>query len=146
MGTIIRTAASVGCEQILITKGSVNPWNQKCLRSGMGGHFHVELKQNINLKNFSDFISKDVKILIADSNFSHDSISYESLSDKIDSNDKIILVIGNEAHGVDKYFYQLKNQGYQLIPINIPILMESLNCSIACAVLAFELKKILNKK
>ncbi|RNA39781.1 RNA methyltransferase [Brachionus plicatilis] len=146
MGTIIRTAASVGCEQILVTKGSVNPWSQKVMRSAMGGHFYIDIKQNIISKNIFKYITNDHKILVADSNLVHDAVDYTDLSKKLNPDDKICLVIGNEAHGVDVHFYELVNQKYKVIPINIPTNMESLNCSVAFAVLAFELRKIFNKK
>jgi tRNA G18 (ribose-2'-O)-methylase SpoU len=36
MGSLIRTAAAVGCERILLSKGCVDLWDPKVIRSGMG--------------------------------------------------------------------------------------------------------------
>ncbi|CAF0708318.1 unnamed protein product [Brachionus calyciflorus] len=148
MGTIIRTAAAIGCDQIIMTKGSANPWNPKVLRSAMGGHFHLIISQNFELDEIKEQIPIDTKIIIADSKDSDNTIDYLNLEThlNLNKNDKICLVIGNEAHGVSNFFYALKNIGYNIFRTKIPILMDSLNCSVAFAILAFELKRILNKK
>lgn len=145
MGSIIRTAASIGCDELLILKGSVDPWSLKVLRSAMGGHFFTKIRKNICLNEITSFISKESKILIADSN-AKNSIDYSDMSKYLNSDDNAFLIIGNEAHGVNEKFYELKSQGYNIFSVNISIKMESLNCSIAFAVLAFEIRKILLKK
>ncbi|KAL7677430.1 hypothetical protein ACOME3_003669 [Neoechinorhynchus agilis] len=54
MGTIIRTCAAFGCQNILVTKGSVNVWDRKVLRSAMGGHFRISIKEFNNEYEFND--------------------------------------------------------------------------------------------
>ena len=41
LGTIIRTADSVGLKQIIISKGTVDSYNSKVIRSTMGAYFRV---------------------------------------------------------------------------------------------------------
>ena len=43
LGTIIRTADSVGLKQILISKGTADPYNSKVIRSTMGAIFRVHI-------------------------------------------------------------------------------------------------------
>jgi tRNA G18 (ribose-2'-O)-methylase SpoU len=58
MGTIIRTAAGIGCDRILLTKGCVNPWSSKVLRSSMGAHFNVKIHDNLDMSQIGYFLSK----------------------------------------------------------------------------------------
>lgn len=146
MGTIIRTAACIGCKKVLVTKESVNPWSPKVLRSAMGGHFHVNIKQNLDLNEIKSEINKETKLIIADSKSFDDSIDYANICSNLNNHDKLYLVIGNEVNGVRDYYFDLKNEGFNVIRVKIPIQMDSLNCSIAFAVLAFELNKIFSKK
>ena len=41
MGTIIRTADAAGFSGIIVSKGCVDPYNPKVLRSTMGSIFHI---------------------------------------------------------------------------------------------------------
>ncbi|MCZ7541155.1 MAG: hypothetical protein M5U29_14840 [Anaerolineae bacterium] len=43
LGTAIRAAAAAGADAVALTPGTVDPFNAKALRAGMGGHFRVPL-------------------------------------------------------------------------------------------------------
>ena len=49
LGTILRTCAWYGINQIVLMPESVDPFNLKCLRSAMGAHF------SFNYINYSDY-------------------------------------------------------------------------------------------
>ncbi|GFR15159.1 rRNA methyltransferase 3, mitochondrial [Trichonephila clavata] len=66
LGAIIRNAAAAGCENILLTKGCVDPWEHKVLRTGCGGHFRIPVINNIEWTHISNYISKTSTIFIAD--------------------------------------------------------------------------------
>ncbi|GFU43270.1 rRNA methyltransferase 3, mitochondrial [Trichonephila clavipes] len=66
LGAIIRNAAAAGCENILLTKGCVDPWEHKVLRAGCGGHFRIPIINNIEWTHISNYISKSSTIFIAD--------------------------------------------------------------------------------
>ena len=66
MGTIIRTAAAIGCDRILLTKGSVNPWSSKVLRSSMGAHFNARIYDNLDISQISYFLAQSSHIFLAD--------------------------------------------------------------------------------
>ena len=40
VGTIVRTAAALGADATVALPGTVDLWNAKVVRSGMGAHFH----------------------------------------------------------------------------------------------------------
>jgi tRNA G18 (ribose-2'-O)-methylase SpoU len=72
MGTIIRTAAAVGCDKILITKGCVDIWDPKVIRSAMGAHFRIPILNNLSYEQILSYLPIDTKILFADNNKSLD--------------------------------------------------------------------------
>ena len=42
LGTIFRTSAWYGIQSIILTSNSIDPFNLKCLRSGVGAHFYFQ--------------------------------------------------------------------------------------------------------
>lgn len=153
MGTIIRTAAAVGCDQVLLTKGSVNPWVPKVLRSSMGAHFRIKIIDRIEQKElYEKYLFQFDYILLAESNESKCTIDYTQIGKeiKMDRNKKVVIVIGNEAHGIRNLFCDnLKNSliNKKIFSVRIPLenSIESLNCSIAFSIIAYEIRKILNQ-
>ena len=43
VGTILRTAQAVGLTEVVLTRGSVDPFNAKAVRAGMGAQFKMDL-------------------------------------------------------------------------------------------------------
>ncbi|MCA9877509.1 MAG: hypothetical protein KC442_07000, partial [Thermomicrobiales bacterium] len=43
LGTLLRSAAGAGASAVYLTPESVDPWNPKVVRAGMGAHFRVPL-------------------------------------------------------------------------------------------------------
>ncbi|KAH9502452.1 rRNA methyltransferase 3, mitochondrial [Bulinus truncatus] len=64
-GTLIRTAAAIGCEKIITTKGSVNVWEPKVIRSAMGGHFCVPIYTGLSWSDVPNLLKNDTQILLA---------------------------------------------------------------------------------
>ena len=48
VGSIIRTAAAAGIEQIFLSPGCAFAWSPKVLRAAQGGHFHVEIYEDVD--------------------------------------------------------------------------------------------------
>ncbi|GFU33283.1 rRNA methyltransferase 3, mitochondrial [Nephila pilipes] len=91
LGAIIRNSATAGCEHILLTKGCVDPWEHKVLRTGCGGHFRIPIINNIEWTHISNYISKRSTIFIADnsgdiieSSNSPEFINYDEAPDEND--------------------------------------------------------------
>jgi len=66
LGTIFRTAAAAGVQFILLTKGTVDPYSPKVVRSAMGAHFHLHLAGR-NWQQISAFCSKyNLPVIVSD--------------------------------------------------------------------------------
>lgn len=129
MGTIVRTAEAAGVDAIVLTKGSVDPYNSKTLRATMGAIFHIPIIQCNDDRQWLDFVKeKGVRIFASGLKGSVDYCkpSYEG---------NIAIVIGNEANGVSEELLNLADS-----VVKIPILgrVESLNASIAAAILIYK--------
>ncbi|MFN5099737.1 MAG: TrmH family RNA methyltransferase [Burkholderiaceae bacterium] len=49
LGTILRTAAAAGIQQIYCSPGTAAVWSPKVLRAGMGAHFVLEIYEDVDL-------------------------------------------------------------------------------------------------
>lgn len=129
MGTIIRTAHAAGALGVILTKGTVDVYNEKTLRSTMGSIFHIPIIQDENFEKLNLLKQNGFKLIVssldADKNF------YD-----LNLKDRIVLVLGNEGNGVSSEILDLAD-----IKVKIPMPgnAESLNVSIAGAVMMFEI-------
>jgi len=128
MGTILRTADSVGLKQIIISKNSVDVYNTKVIRSTMGAIFRINIIESDDLiKTVKEIKNNKFNVAITDLN------TNESIYD-IKYN-KSAIIIGNEANGVSKELAQIADN-----KIKIPMLgkTESLNASVATSIILYE--------
>ena len=49
VGTILRSAAASGVEQIVLNADSADAWSPKVLRAGMGAHFLLRIHSRVDL-------------------------------------------------------------------------------------------------
>ena len=113
LGTILRTVDSIGLTQILVSKGTADVYNPKVVRSSMGAIFRVNIIECEDLKQTLKNLQKQNYEIVVTSLKGKNSI-YE-----IKYNKKII-VIGNEANGVEKEIQELANQ-----KVKIPMLRKN---------------------
>lgn len=113
LGTILRTVDSIGLTQILVSKGTADVYNPKVVRSSMGAIFRVNIIECEDLKQTLKNLQKQNYEIVVTSLQGKNSI-YE-----IKYNKKII-VIGNEANGVEKEIQELENQ-----KVKIPMLRKN---------------------
>lgn len=128
LGTILRTADSVGLKQILVSKGTADSYNPKVVRSTMGAIFRVRVIECNSLKDsIKKLQNKDYKLMTT-------SLKAKKSIYEVDYKKKII-VIGNEANGVSKEILNLADE-----KVIIPMLgkTESLNASVATGVILYE--------
>ena len=129
LGTIIRTCAWFNIKTLILTENSADIFNPKCLRSGMGGHFYLDNCMYLSNNQIVDFLkSNNYFIYCADS-------EGEPFT-QIENIEKWALILGSEAHGINK---ELKIGKVVSIPGNGRI--ESLNVSVATGILLNNLKK-----
>lgn len=136
LGTILRTVDSIGLNQIIVTKDTVDAFNSKVVRSTMGAIFRIKV---IEVEDLSQAIKEmrkhHFKLIVT-------SLQTENSIYDIEFNKKII-VIGNEANGVSKEIHDMADE-----KAKIPMLgkTESLNVSVAAGIVMYEyVRKKLNK-
>lgn len=128
MGTIIRTCESAKVDGIIVTKGSVDPYNDKTIRATMGAIFYLPIVQ-CNDDNWIDYLKEqNVTLIAADLNTDKTYID-------IDYNKNVAIVIGNEANGIDNKILASMDK-----IVKIPILgkIESLNAAVAASILIYK--------
>lgn len=128
VGTIIRSAEAFAATGVLLTPGSVSPWNQKSLRASAGSSFRlpvVSLDDPALLRRLSE---KQIPLYacVADTGAS----MFEA-----DLRGPIAFVIGNEGAGISNEILPFC-QGTLHIPC--PGNVESLNAAIAASILLCE--------
>ena len=128
LGTILRTADSIGLNQILVSKGTVDVYNPKVVRSTMGAIFRVKVIECEDIvKAIKETKKHKFKLVVTTPN-TQDTIY------NINYNKKVIA-IGNEANGVSKEIQDLADY-----KVKIPMLgkTESLNASVATGIVLYE--------
>lgn len=113
LGTILRTVDSIGLTQILVSKGTADSYNSKVVRSTMGAIFRIKIIECEDLERTLQEIKKH-KFKVISSSLQTENTIYD-----IDYSKKVI-VIGNEANGVEEKIQQLSDER-----IKIPMLRKN---------------------
>ena len=127
MGTILRTADSIGLTQIVVTKGNADCYNSKVVRSTMGAIFRVNVIETENLvKTIKEMKKHKIQILVTDlvTDYSIYDVNYK----------RSAIVIGNEGNGVSKEILDLADKK---IKIPMPGKTESLNAAVATGIILY---------
>ena len=132
LGTIIRTADACHVDAVFLSKGCVDLYNPKVLRSTLGSLFHVPIFRNV------DFISCISKMKQQDIFVFAAHLKAKEYYYTADFKKGCAFLIGNEGKGISDETAQKCSQ-----LIKIPMLgqAESLNASVAAAVLLYEAVK-----
>ena len=126
VGTLLRSAAAAGIEQIICTKGSASLWSPRVLRAGMGAHFSLHTFENIELE---DVLAQfQIPVYVTSSHHA------ESLYSK-NLRKACVWILGNEGQGVSDYALQHA----EAVSIPQPGGQESLNVAIAGSICFFEM-------
>lgn len=129
MGTIIRTADAAGFSGVIATKGCVDIYNPKVLRSTMGSIFHIPIIQcDETLKVIDILKSKGIKVYASHLEGSRNIF-------EVEINAGTALVIGSEAEGISN---DVAASADELVRIPMPGRAESLNASVAAGIMIFE--------
>lgn len=137
LGTIIRVADAAGFKDILLSKGSVDCWNEKVVRSSMGSILNMNIVYLEEEKLISLLKEKEYKMEVTALDKS--SIEYT----KMNLSKKNAIIFGSEGNGVSQKF--LEESDEKLI---IPIygIAESLNVAMACGIILYKTKEVLGAK
>jgi len=136
LGTIIRTAHAAACNGVILTKGTVDVYNEKTLRSTMGSIFNIPIIEDKDLSFIRELMSKGYKLVC--SSLDTDYNFYD-----IDFSDNLIISVGNEGNGISKELYDICD-----IKVKIPMPggAESLNAAVATSIMIYEGVRQKNKK
>jgi len=128
-GTIARTFRAVGGRELWFTKGSVDPWGDKAVRSGLGAQFALRLRRFDDLAQLAEQAAAAGfgKVFITDPHGGENCFTLPGLFDRS------VIVIGGEANGVTGH-----PRDSVSVTIPMPGNYESLNAAQAATVLLFE--------
>jgi len=127
LGTILRTATAVGVDEVLLGPGTVDPYNSKVIRAGMGAHFRLPLTVGLNWSQIAERL-RGLSVWLADARG-------ELVYDAVDWRQPAALIVGGEATGASDEAAALAH-GRLRIPMRGDT--ESLNTAVAAAVILFE--------
>jgi TrmH family RNA methyltransferase len=129
LGTLLRTAAAAGADEVLLGPGTVDPYNSKVVRGAMGTHFRLPMA-TMTWPGITQHLV-GLSIWLADA---RGAVAYTG----VDWTQPSALIVGGEAEGASPEAGTLAT-GRVSIPIQRGI--ESLNAAIAMAVILFEAQR-----
>lgn len=136
LGTIIRVADAAGFKDIILTKGSVDCYNEKVVRSSMGSILNMNIlyMEEEELITFLKREGYKIEVTALDK----DSVSYTEMK----LTERNAIVFGSEGDGVSQNFLKMCDE-----KIIIPIygIAESLNVAMACGIILYKTKEILGE-
>ncbi|MCL1857879.1 MAG: RNA methyltransferase [Oscillospiraceae bacterium] len=155
LGTIMRSCAGFGIENIAIIGNGADCYNPKVIRASMGAFFHVNTEYFTSINDYIDFVvgariarpPVDIKLipsngrpLAAPTNINREIYTF-MLDGEYNLNELILnknnifsLIFGNEASGLDYNIY--KNIGKSVV-ISHTDKIDSLNLPIAVSIALF---------
>ncbi len=126
LGTILRTAEAAGAGAVVLTEGSVDPFNPKVVRAAAGALGRVPIVVDVAL---ADLGALGLPVLGA---VARGGVPY----DEVPLSAPVALAFGSEAHGLPAGLAL-----YGLVSIPHVGRSESLNVAMAAAVLCFEVAR-----
>lgn len=128
-GTVLRTADAAGCDAVVFTDASVDPYNGKCVRASAGSLFHVPVVAGTRFETLIGALREcGLTVLAADGAGEHtlDAALDGGLLDR-----PTAWVFGNEAWGLPEEILRAVDH-----VVRVPIYgrAESLNLATAAAV------------
>ena len=129
LGAIIRTAVAVDANGIIIPENNTAPVNEETVKTSAGGIFKIPVSKVKHLKDALFLLqSYDIKILSA-SEKARKTIYEEDLKSHVG------IIMGSEGKGIQKSLLQMSQ------PVKLPMSakIDSLNVSVACGVILYEI-------
>ncbi|MEP6678064.1 MAG: RNA methyltransferase [Betaproteobacteria bacterium] len=129
VGTILRTAAAAGVDQVILSRHCAFAWSPKVLRAAQGAHFLTTVAEDVDLRAWvADFRAGGGRVMALDP---HAGASLFDAGITF----PLALAIGNEGAGLST---ALLDAADSRVTIPMPGGMESLNAGAASAVALFE--------
>lgn len=129
LGTMVRTAEGAGVDGIIMTKGTVDIYNPKTIRSTMGSVYRVPFIYTDDLYSvMKQLQERNVKIYAA-------HLKGDQYYHRLDFKGGTAFLIGNEGNGLKDETSE-KADVYMKIPMKGKV--ESLNAAVASVILMYE--------
>ena len=129
LGTIFRVARAGGINNVILSPGSVDPYNPKVLRASQGIQFGLNIFTDIELEQFISVYQGQVLAMIPDANTSIYTVNFSLPT---------AIVLGNEGNGLSQ---KLKSMLTNHVSIPMCGDAESLNLAMAATVAVFEMSR-----
>lgn len=130
-GTVIRNAHAFGLDLVVFTKGSVDPFSSKVVRSSTGSIASQPILTDVDGEEFLMSLSASHLIVAFD-------MSGEAMNE-VEMVKPLILIFGNEARGLPDAIRE--NPKIQKVSIPMPGDAESLNVASAATVAMYEISR-----
>ncbi|MCX5725570.1 MAG: 23S rRNA (guanosine(2251)-2'-O)-methyltransferase RlmB [Candidatus Saganbacteria bacterium] len=129
LGTIIRTADAVSASGVILSKGTVDLYNPKALRSTIGSIFHLPIVHVENIKETIMALKQSgIKIIAA-------SLDAKKSYYDADLGGPVAIIFGNESKGLGRQIEVLCDGS---VKIPMPGKAQSLNVGVSAAVILYE--------
>ena len=129
LGAILRSCEAMGVDGVIVSKHGCCPLNSTVAKTSTGA---IELVKVVEVNNLSNAIKrlKDEGFWVVGAE-AHNSVDYR----EVDYDGKIVLVVGSEGKGISRLV--IENCDYK---VKLPMVgkVNSLNVSVACAVLLYQ--------
>ena len=129
LGALLRSALAFGWEGAILFNDTCDPFNEKAIRAAKGATFRLPLACGSQEELHSLIHANQLTPYFAD-------IQGQRM-DQVAEKKNVLLVLGNEAHGVSEAI----RQSCRAVTIPMSGEMESLNVSVAGGILLYELRK-----
>lgn len=129
LGTIIRTAAGLGYDGIIMSPNTVDLYNEKVIRSTQGVMFKIPIIK-ANLQEVIKLLKKEKVFCIGTALTNAKDVKH------ITKKDKFAICLGNEAKGISKEVLDSMDENVRIAMKND---VESLNVSIAAGIIMYEM-------
>lgn len=120
LGTILRTAVAFNYDAVILSKSSVDIYNEKVVAASKGALFLVDA--------FYDEIDEYANGRVVIASALEDAVPLS----KCEKPKDFVLVLGNESHGVSK---EILSKANQIVKIEMNDNIDSLNVAIAAGIL-----------
>jgi TrmH family RNA methyltransferase len=128
-GTVIRTADAAGADAVVLTSGSVDPHNGKCVRATAGSLWHLPVLHGVELADVLAALRRTGVQVLATSGTGADDL--DDLQDSGALTAPTAWLLGSEAHGLAP---DVLARSDRVVRIPLRGRAESLNLATAAAV------------
>ncbi|RUA17107.1 MAG: RNA methyltransferase [Clostridia bacterium] len=127
LGTLLRSAAAAGVDQVILLPGVTDPWSPKVLRAGMGSHFRLAIRHAASAEQLQMMLP-NYAFYFADAAAVHHYT-------QTDWTQPSALILGGETERSGTLERWL---GLEAIAIPMTRDVESLNVAVAGSIILFE--------